>query len=108
MLLKHVGCCGRGLMARRMLRDARKAASLIAAAWRGRVARRHVRQLRQETAATRIAAAWRSYTARKAFKTYRVVATSLHTSAQLLLHDAPLLNQCLPSLQCEVCLIARW
>ena len=62
----------RGLMARRELRDARRAATLIAATWRGYVGRRMARQQRRDTAATRIAAAWRCFRARQAFKAYQV------------------------------------
>lgn len=62
----------RGLRARRMLREAKRAATRVAAAWRGHAARRQARQLRKETAATRIAAAWRCHKARKAFNAYKV------------------------------------
>ncbi|EIE22795.1 hypothetical protein COCSUDRAFT_47698 [Coccomyxa subellipsoidea C-169] len=61
----------RGLMARRALRDARKAATLIAATWRGYVGRRMARQQRRDNAATRIAAVWRCHRARKAFKAHQ-------------------------------------
>lgn len=62
----------RGVMARRALRDARRAATLIAATWRGYVGRRTARQQRRDTAATRIAAAWRCHRARTAFKAHQV------------------------------------
>ncbi len=55
-----------------MLRDARQAATLIAAVWRGHLGRRVARQQRHNRAATRIAARWRGHRQRKAFLAHRV------------------------------------
>ena len=62
----------RGLQARRMLREARQAATLIASAWRGYVGRRMARQQRRDSAAMRIAARWRGHRQRKVFLAHRV------------------------------------
>ena len=55
-----------------MLRDARQAATLIAAVWRGHLGRRAAHQQRRDRAATRIAARWRGHRQRKVFLAHRV------------------------------------
>ena len=67
-----------------MLRDARRAATLIAAHWRGHVGRRMARQQRRDRAATRIASHWRGHRQRKAFLAYRVTPVYSFCILQLL------------------------